>query len=58
MVKIVLPLPYSAKTTDDATSIMKSLLNYNPSKRPKLEYLLKDHQWFKKDLKEDIRKHP
>lgn len=55
VVHIVLPLPYSAKTTDDATSIMKTFLSFSPSKRPKLEVLIRDHGWFKKDLKDEKR---
>ena len=33
--------------------VMKSFLSFSPSKRPKLEVLIRDHGWFKKDLKDE-----
>ena len=51
-VQISLPLPISAKTTEVASHMMKSILNFDPERRPKLNQLIREHPWFTKDIRD------
>jgi len=51
-VQISLPLPISAKTTEIASNMMKSILHFEPDRRPKLNQLIRDHPWFTKDIRD------
>ena len=51
-VQISLPLPISAKTTEVASNMMKSILHFEPDRRPKLNQLIRDHPWFTKDIRD------
>jgi len=51
-VQISLPLPISAKTSEVASNLMKSILRFEPDRRPKLNQLIHEHPWFSKDIRD------
>ena len=48
--KVSLPQPHVSSVTEDSSRVMKSLLEFEPTKRPKLNDLINNEVWFKADI--------
>jgi len=49
-VQVSLPQPHLSRVTANSSRVMKSLLEFEPTKRPKLNDLINNEVWFKADI--------